>query len=112
MRYLLFFFGATRVHRDLQHHHNAVKAVKTTPTTCPPRRKLAGRFNQIKRARIAVEKALEAQAQALLQSEAIGHTANSKAKKRVISRLKRDFREQKSRLQEEIEASGHSDLRP
>ena len=55
------------MHRDLQHHHHAVKAVKTTPMTRPSKRQLAGRSNQIKRARIAVERELEAQV--LLQSD-------------------------------------------
>ena len=47
------------VHRDLQHHlHPAIKAVNTTPATRPSERRLAGRSDQIKRARIAVEREL------------------------------------------------------
>ena len=71
----LFFFGATHVHRDLQpHHHNAIKA-KTTPMPRPSKRKLAERSNRIKRARISVERELEAQA--LLQSEEPGPHSES-----------------------------------
>ena len=33
-----FFFGATPVHRKLQHHHHAIKAVKTTPIARPSKR--------------------------------------------------------------------------
>ena len=71
MRRPLFFFGAAHVNRGLQHHHHTVKAVETTPMTRPSKRQLAGRSNQIKKARIAVERELEAQV--LLQSnEATG----------------------------------------
>ena len=111
MRHFLFFFGATRVHRDLQHHHNAVNAVKTKPVktapiTRPSKRKLAGSSNQI-RARIAVEKELEAQAQALLQSEAIGPHNELESEEESDLEVRARFREQKGRLHEEIKARGH-----
>ena len=48
-------------------HRNVIKAVKMTPMARSPKRWLAGRSIQIKKARIAVEGELEAQA--LLQSE-------------------------------------------
>ena len=54
------------MHRDLQHHYRVIKAVKTTMAR-PSKRQLAGRSNQIKKARIAVER--EPEAQAILQSE-------------------------------------------
>ena len=61
------FFLSRLMHRDLQHHHHTVKAVKTTPITRPSKIQLAGRSNQIRKARVAVERELEAQA--LLHSE-------------------------------------------
>ena len=68
MRRLLFFFVAMHMNRDLQHHHHhTIKAVKTAPMTRPSKRQLAGCSNQIKKARIATERELEAQA--LLHSE-------------------------------------------
>ena len=54
---LLFFLA--RVHCDLQQHHH-VKAVRT-PMTQPSKRRLAGRSNQRKNARIAVKIELEAE---------------------------------------------------
>ena len=62
-----FFLARRKCHCDLQHHHHAVKAVKTTPITRPSKRKLAGRSNQTGKTRIAIERELKAQA--LLQSE-------------------------------------------
>ena len=52
-------------------HHHAIKAAKTALMARPSKRQLAGLSNQIKKARIEVERELEAQAAAssLLQSE-------------------------------------------
>ena len=44
---------------DLQHHRNAIKAVKMIAMARPSKRRLAGHSNQITRARIAVGGELE-----------------------------------------------------
>ena len=65
----LLFFCVMHVHRDFQHHHHAVKVVKTPPMARPSKRQFVGRSNQTKKARITVERELEAQTQAILQSK-------------------------------------------
>ena len=61
------FFYVAHVHRDLQHHHHAIKTVKTAPMARPSKRQLSGHSSQIEKVRIAVERELEAQV--ILQSE-------------------------------------------
>ena len=64
------------MHCDLQHHNNAIKA-KMTPMPRQSKRKLAGRSNQIKRARISVERELEARALLPVQSKEPGPHSES-----------------------------------
>ena len=55
------------IHRDLQHHYHAIKAMRTASMARPSKRQLAGRSNQTKKARISDEG--EPKAQATPQSE-------------------------------------------
>ena len=79
----LLFFGATHVHRDLQHHHHAVKAVKTISMTRPSKRRLVGRSDPTEKLDQQLRESLKLRLYCRVKLP--GRAA--KAKKRVILRF-------------------------
>ena len=133
------FFYAAHLHRDLQHHHHAIKAVKTAPMARPSGRQLAGHSNRLEKFELQLRESMElrpfcgvkelpdrparAMGRATLRFPAArmgavwsygqsGCRPGGRCCARKILAAERDFREQQGRLQEEIEARGHHQAVP